>query len=130
MKSILVLLILALLAISGCSDSGQTQEAKITVEEEGLPARTIRIKVEDKKDVVIEDPYIAEIETLSAEYQKQRSRYIKENATMTSEERKAFGDLRDRTGEQVRKLQGERKAYIREKMKEHNGINFTIEVQN
>lgn len=125
MKLTNLILLAASLAICGCG--GEKQEAEITITEDGQPARTIRITVEGKDDVIIEDPYIAEIEALSAEYMKQRSRYIKEHESMTREERKAFGDLRDQTGSRVQELQSLRKKFIIEKMKEHGGTNFTVE---
>ncbi|WP_269541664.1 hypothetical protein [Cerasicoccus fimbriatus] len=113
------------LAFYGCSDD--QQEATIAIAEKGQPARTINIIVEGKENVIIEDPYIEEIETLSAEYMEQRSRYIKEHESMTREERKAFGELRDQTGSRVQELQSLRKKYIIEKMKEHGGIDFKVE---
>ncbi len=125
MKILCTIFVIASLALVACSDD--SKEAEITIQKNGEPARTLRITVEGKKDVVIEDPYIAEIETLSAEYRSQRSKYIREHTDMTPEQRKAFGELRDETGERVRELQKLRKQYIREQMNKHNGIDVVVE---
>ncbi|MDQ8195663.1 hypothetical protein QEH59_14610 [Coraliomargarita sp. SDUM461004] len=125
MKILCTIFVIASLALVACSDD--SKEAEITIQQNGEPARTLRITVEGKKDVVIEDPYIEEIETLSAEYKSQRSKYIREHKSMTPEQRKAFGELRDGTGERVRELQKLRKQYIREQMEKYDGINVVVE---
>ena len=127
MKTIYLPLILVLLVFTACSND--SQEAEVTIEEAGEPARTIRITVEGKKDVVIEDPYIEEIEALSAEYLLRRNDFIKNRKAMTPEERKAYSAYSTETGEYVRKLQNARKDFIREQMKTHDGINVTAEIE-
>jgi len=125
MKILYIPLILFSLTFVACSDD--SHEAEITIEEEGESTRTIRIIVEGKKDVVIEDPYIEEIETLSAEYIIRRNDFIKNRKSMTREEQKAYSVYSTETGKYVRELQYKRKTYLREQMKAHNGSSFAAE---
>ncbi len=125
MKILWMSLILVSLAFVACSK--ESQEVEVIIEEAGEPSRTIRITVEGKKDVIIEDPYIEEIETLSAEYIERRNDFIKNRKIMTPEERKAYSVYSTETGEYVRELQDRRKDFIREQMKAHNGVSFTAE---
>jgi len=124
MKSIGLILLTASLAICGCG--GEKREAQITIAEDGQPARTISIIVEGKDDVIIEDPYIAEIEAISAEYMKERERIKTEGDEMSREERQAFGDLRKSSGKRIRELQRLRRDFIREQMTEHGGVRFIL----
>ena len=121
MKWIPVKLLLAALVLSGCSDDAK--EATITLQEDGKPARTLRIVVEDGDDVIVEDPYIEEIQAISAAYMEVRTRYINDRESMTLEERKAFGELQRTSGERIRELQYQRKKYIIAQMKKYHGVN-------
>lgn len=125
MNKLTTIALFATCFLIGCSDT--PKETEISIKENGKPVSSIRITVEGKKDVVIEDPYIDEIETLSSEFQARRSHFIKERKNMSSEERKAYGEYRDKTGERMRHLQAERKRFIIEKMKEFNGTDFKLE---
>lgn len=125
MKCIEIILLLTVFALCGCSD--QTEEATVIVEADDQPTRAIRIVVEDGDDVVIEDPYIEEIEAISAAYMQERARYLNERESMTPEERAAFGDLRRSSNERIRALQAQRKQYIIEQMKQHQGVRFVVE---
>jgi len=127
MKFIGIVLLVTSFTLCGCG--GDKQETEITITEDGQPARMIRIIVEGKNDVVIEDPYIAEIEAISAEYMKERERVMKEHETMSREEIKAFGDLQKKSGARIRELQRERRAYLIDQMKEHNGSSYRVEDQ-
>ena len=109
----------------GCSET--PQEADIKVQANGKPLHSIRITVEGEKDIVIEDPYIDEIQTLSEEFKARRSHFMKEYKNMSSEEREAYGDFRDNSGERMRDLQAKRKRFIIEKMKEFGGTDFKLE---
>jgi hypothetical protein len=124
-KWIPVKLLLAALVLGGCSDD--TKEAIITVQEDGKPARTLRIVVEDGDDVIVEDPYIEEIQAISAAYMEVRTRYINDRESMTLEERKAFGELQRTSGERIRELQALRKRYIIAQMKKYHGVDCIAE---
>lgn len=126
MKLTAIMLLTSSLAICGCSSERQ---ADMTIAEDGQPARTIRIIVEGKDDVIIEDPYIAEIEALSAEYMQERERVMKERDTMSREERKAFSELQKTSGARIRELQRLRKTYLIAQMKAHDGTAYQAQSQ-
>ena len=120
-----ILLLATLITIGGCSKS--PSEAEITIEVDGEPTRTIRISIEGKEDVIIEDPFIEEIEALSKAYRKRRTQFAKEHKDMTLAEVDAYSNYADSTAERVRDLQKQRKAYIFAQVKEHNGTSYTTE---
>jgi len=122
MKRIDAILLFIVLSLCGCSD--KAEEAVVTIEADGQPARTIRIVVEEGDDVIVEDPYIEEIEAISAAYMKARTRFLNERQSMTPEEREAFGQLQSASGERIRELQALRKQYIIAQMKKHHGVRF------
>ncbi len=125
MKRIELILLLTGLALCGCSD--HTEEATVIVEADDQPTHAIRIVVEDGDDVVIEDPYIEEIEAISAAYMQERARYLNGRESMTPEELEAFGELQSTSGERIRALQAQRKQYIITQMKQHHGVRFVVE---
>ncbi len=118
---------MALLFVSGCTHSGEPIE--VIVEQDGSSRYTIHITVEDQKDVVIDDPYEDKIQELSRAFASERDNFIRNRATMSSEQRKAYGKLRDSTAAQIRELDKLRRAYVRAQLKEHNGIGFTLETR-
>ncbi len=118
---------IAILSFVFCGCSEKQEEAEVTIQEERKSNRTILITVEGKKDVAIDDPYIDEIQSLSSAFEVRRSHYINEHKSMSPEERKAYGEFRDQTAERMRELQKSRKIYIREKMKEFDGVSFQLE---
>ena len=125
MKHFFILILLLSIACLGCSE--RATEAEITIETEGEPRRTIRISIEGEKDVVIEDPYIEEIESLSQEYKQRRAQFAKGYKELTREQVDAYSAYAKSAANRMRELQGLRKSYILEKMKEHNGSSFTTE---
>ena len=114
-----------LLILFGCSE--RPQEVEISVQGEGLKNQSIRILIEGRNDVFIEDPYAEEIQKLSSEFETRRSRYVKELKNLTPEERKAYGVFRDQTAERIRELQKLRRDYVRDKMEELGGSSFQLE---
>ncbi len=110
-----------------CSCSKQPQEAEIVIKEDGKTASVIRITVEGGEEVVIDDPYADEINALKAYAQEKRSHFLENRDAMTSEERKAFGEYRDKAGARIRELQKLQNSYIRARMKEVDGISFKLE---
>jgi hypothetical protein len=125
MKLIDLFLLLTVLALCACSD--QSDETTVTVQENGKPARTLRIIVEDGDDVIVEDPYIEEIQAISAAYMEVRTRYINDRESMTPEELKGFGELQRTSGERIRELQYQRKKYIIAQMKQYHGVDCIAE---
>ncbi len=124
-RSIGTIPITFLVLLFGCSE--RPQEVEISVQGEGLPDHSIRILIEGRKDVLVEDPYAEEIQRLSNEFETRRSRYVKELQNLTPEERKAYGIFRDQTGERIRELQKLRRDYVRAKMDELGGTSFQLE---
>jgi len=124
MKKLTTIALVISSLLIGCSET--PQETEIKVQADGKPLQTIHIAVEGKKDVVVEDPFIGEIQTLSTEFDAKRSHFLKERNNMTKEQRKAYGEYRDTTAERIRELQSQRKAYIAEQMKLHNGTDFKL----
>ncbi|MCB1120619.1 MAG: hypothetical protein KJT03_03650 [Verrucomicrobiae bacterium] len=120
-------LLLLILAVAGFGCSEKSTEAEITIETQGEPRRTIRISIEGEKDVVIDDPYIEEIESLSQEYKQRRAQFAKSHRDLTREQVDAYSAYADAAAERMRELQKLRKSYILEKMKEHNASSFTTE---
>ncbi len=116
-----------LLLASGCTQSGEPIE--VIVKQEGNSLYTIHITVEGKKDVVIDDPYEDKIQELSRAFAAERANYIENRASMSSEQRKAYGKLRDSTAAQIRELDKLRRAHIRTQMEAHNGVGFTLETR-
>jgi hypothetical protein len=127
MKHVSILFFLSLVAVSGCSK--KATEADITIKTEDIPGRTIRITIEGQKDVVIKDPYIEEIETLSQEYKRRRAQFAKDHKTLNREQVDAYSQYADSAAGRMRELQGLRKSYILEKMKEHNGSSYTTDTE-
>jgi len=116
---------LVFLALIGCSD--KPLEAKIEIRFEESPKHSIRLSVDGKDDVVIEDPYVEQIQELSSEFDERRSAFLREHESMSRVERAAYGDYRDRTAARIRELQSLRKAFIRDKLREHGATSFQIE---
>ncbi len=125
MKPFTLLAFILAIAAFGCSE--KNTEAEIIIETEGESRRTIRISIEGEKDVVINDPYIEEIESLSEEYKQRRAQFAKNHRDLTREQVDAYSAYADATAERMRELQKLRKSFILEKMKEHNGSSFTTE---
>ena len=125
MKHFILLSFILAFACLGCSE--KDTETEITIETKGEPRRTIRISVEGEKDVVIEDPYIEEIELLSQEYKQRRAHFAKNHRDLTREQVDAYSAYAESAANRMRELQGLRKSYILEQMKKHNGSSFTTE---
>ena len=114
-------------AFIGCSEKEPATE--ITIRTEAEPRRTIRITVEGQTDVIIDDPFIEEIELLSKEYKRRRAQFAKEHRELTREQVNAYSQYADTAADQMRELQTERKSYILGKMKEYKGTSYTTDTE-
>ncbi len=119
------LLSLSLLLAAGCSNANKPVE--ITVKSEDSSPYKIRITVDDKEDVVIDDPYEAKIQELSRGFAADRSHFIQNRESMSSEQRKAYGKRRDEVAAEIRELDKLRRSHIRAQMEVHQGVGFTLE---
>ncbi|MDQ8184240.1 hypothetical protein [Pelagicoccus sp. SDUM812002] len=113
--------------LSGCSNSEEPVE--VVVKQDGSSRYAIHITVEGKKDVVIDDPYEDKIQELSRAFASERDNFIENRANMSSEQRKAYGKLRDSTAAQIRELDKLRRAYIRSQLEAYEGVGFTLETR-